>query len=181
MTQNKSSGFTLIELVVVIVILGILAVTAAPRFMNLAPNANEAALKGLYSSIKSAAELTYSKSLIDGTENEASSTISLGNGDVKTAYGYPTGQTGGMLAALDLGVVNSYGEKAKNSESDWVYQGFNLGNSRVGFEISLGHYIGDGPGAPNPKNTGCFVAYYPAIETEPYLLSITTTNCASND
>ena len=33
--QMRESGFTLIELIVVIVILGILAVTAAPKFMNL--------------------------------------------------------------------------------------------------------------------------------------------------
>ena len=33
--MNRQQGFTLIELIVVIVILGILAVTAAPKFMNL--------------------------------------------------------------------------------------------------------------------------------------------------
>ncbi|MDW3189737.1 type II secretion system protein, partial [Vibrio sp. Vb0932] len=43
--MKKQTGFTLIELVVVIVILGILAVTAAPRFLNLQNDAREARLE----------------------------------------------------------------------------------------------------------------------------------------
>jgi MSHA pilin protein MshA len=45
--MKRQGGFTLIELVVVIVILGILAVTAAPRFLNLQNDAREAAIQGL--------------------------------------------------------------------------------------------------------------------------------------
>lgn len=45
--MKRQGGFTLIELVVVIVILGILAVTAAPRFLNLQDDARESALQGL--------------------------------------------------------------------------------------------------------------------------------------
>ena len=44
--MKRSAGFTLIELVIVIIILGILAVTAAPKFLNLQGDAREAPLKG---------------------------------------------------------------------------------------------------------------------------------------
>ena len=52
--MNGQAGFTLIELIVVIVILGILAVTAAPKFMNLTSDANASVVKGLSGSVKSA-------------------------------------------------------------------------------------------------------------------------------
>ena len=51
--MKKQGGFTLIELVVVIVILGILAVTAAPRFLNLQDDAKERqTLEGLAGAIQ---------------------------------------------------------------------------------------------------------------------------------
>ncbi len=59
--MKRQGGFTLIELVVVIVILGILAVTAAPRFLNLQDDAREASLQGLKGAIDGAAGLSMVK------------------------------------------------------------------------------------------------------------------------
>lgn len=50
--MKHQAGFTLIELVVVIVILGILAIAAAPKFLNMQGDARESALKGLEAAIK---------------------------------------------------------------------------------------------------------------------------------
>ena len=57
--RNKQSGFTLIELVVVIVILGILAAVAIPRFINLSDEAELAAVQGMAGGLSSAMAINY--------------------------------------------------------------------------------------------------------------------------
>ncbi|UAL45248.1 prepilin-type N-terminal cleavage/methylation domain-containing protein [Shewanella inventionis] len=64
--QKQQRGFTLIELVVVIIILGILAVVAAPKFINLKSDAVIANLNGLQGALKSANTLVYSKAVLAG-------------------------------------------------------------------------------------------------------------------
>lgn len=57
--MQKQQGFTLIELVVVIVILGILAVAVAPKFIDLSDEAETAALDGVVGAINSASAINY--------------------------------------------------------------------------------------------------------------------------
>ena len=59
MFASKSRGFTLIELVVVITILGILAAFAVPRFVGLRSEADLASMKGTYAAASSAARLNF--------------------------------------------------------------------------------------------------------------------------
>ena len=57
--MKKQSGFTLIELVVVIVILGILAAVAIPKFIDLRGNAETAAIEGVAGGLESANAINY--------------------------------------------------------------------------------------------------------------------------
>ncbi len=65
--MSKKGGFTLIELVLVIVILGILAVVAIPRFIDLRSEAREAACEGAMAAGRAGAQLWHAKYLIDST------------------------------------------------------------------------------------------------------------------
>ncbi|WP_068715841.1 type II secretion system protein [Vibrio tritonius] len=97
--MKKQGGFTLIELVVVIVILGILAVTAAPKFLNLQDDAKKSALQGLKGAMDGAAGIVYGKAAVEGKDSVTTSTP-LNNSNITVIYGYPTATSAGIGASV---------------------------------------------------------------------------------
>ncbi|WGK81704.1 type II secretion system protein [Vibrio aestuarianus] len=99
--MKRQGGFTLIELVVVIVILGILAVTAAPRFLNLQDDARSASLQGLKGAMQGAAGIIYGKAAIEGQETGLSGAISVAGSTLQLNYGYPEATSSALNLVVD--------------------------------------------------------------------------------
>ena len=91
MKSNKQAGFTLIELVVVITILGILAAFAVPRFASLEGQARVAATQALAGSVRSGASLAHALWLAQGDPGGTS--ITMEGQPITMTFGYPDATT----------------------------------------------------------------------------------------
>jgi MSHA pilin protein MshA len=99
--KMQQKGFTLVELIVVIVILGILAATALPRFINVTGDARVAAVQGFAGGVRSAVGLVQARYFATGSSASVSVTMADGTTvAVAAGTGIPTGAQGGIGDAI---------------------------------------------------------------------------------
>lgn len=153
--MKKQGGFTLIELVVVIVILGILAVTAAPRFLNLQGDAREASLQGLKGAIDGAAGIVYGRSAIVGKETASNETVD----NIAVVYGYPAATPEGIGAAV-VGLISDWSQVSPAIGTNNIKYTFK-GQTTTGWTV----------------NAGCYVNYQEATSTAAPTTTIVATSC----
>ncbi|WP_137224771.1 prepilin-type N-terminal cleavage/methylation domain-containing protein [Shewanella sp. MEBiC00475] len=96
----KQQGFSLIELVIVIVILGLLAATAIPRFLNVTEDAQDASVDGVAGGLATAVSFVRAQWEVDGRRNDSvlldGTSVSL-----DTRFGFPTGTTNTSVTAMN--------------------------------------------------------------------------------
>ena len=151
MNMSRNRGFTLIELVVVITILGILAAFAVPKFIALDGQARVATVQGLAGSVRSAAALARGLSMATG----ASASVSMEGTTVNLVNGYPDSSATGISASLNL------------SPGDFTFA--------AGPTPSTGPATWTKVGATTPAT--CVVSYTPAPVNGAAVISVNTVGC----
>ncbi|QSX39170.1 type II secretion system protein [Shewanella sedimentimangrovi] len=169
--MQKQQGFTLIELVVVIIILGILAVTAAPKFINLQGDARKATVEGVKAALQGANSLIYSKAALAGQEKATGASVSIGNSlSVTTDYGY-------LDSATDSATVKTNLDKAM----EMTFEAITGTDTAVANQDYGVIYVSDSSFIIVPKgkkgSDACRLNYTPATSTTLPQYVLTVTDC----
>lgn len=167
--QRKQQGFTLIELIIVIVILGILAATASPKFLNLQSDAKVSTVQGLSASLKSAANIVYSKALVQGVASSANASTT--NPAVNVVYGYPDAGRANIQAILEI-TSRATGNAAADNGEDWEIAVVGA----VARIFPAGDY--DGSNNQFGNDQACYVEYTEATDANtPATVNVFTDEC----
>jgi MSHA pilin protein MshA len=160
--MKKQTGFTLVELIIVIVILGILAVTAAPKFLDLQGDANASTIQGVAGAADSASSIVYGKSVIAGEQKLTAQNIQADTGEtINTEYGYPEASANGIVLAMDVSVDSTGSNGADFNFSTSTASGI----AGVTDGTPVAYFYANGtpnPAAPSGATEFCAVTYVEA-------------------
>jgi MSHA pilin protein MshA len=107
MKNYRTQGFTLIELIVVIVILGILAATALPKFVDLSSDARTGVMRGVEASMRGANTMVYGKAAASNQLAGAGAVSATATISVTTSNGYAADSTE-LRKVLDLNPASDF-------------------------------------------------------------------------
>ena len=134
--MKKQAGFTLIELIMVIVILGVLSAFALPRFADLGGNARGASINGLAASLRAASNIAHAQSLANGAAQNAA--VALEGVNITMIGFYPTADAAGISAAAQVAAADytaTAGGAAVNSVITYSLAG-GTGTCQVTYEAA---------------------------------------------
>jgi MSHA pilin protein MshA len=154
--NRQEKGFTLIELIIVIVILGILAVTAAPRFIDLGTDAKLAKLESIKGVIVSTTKLVNYKAVIENkTDCSTDPTIAIGTDNITLRCGYPCPHYSGIGLAVDTGDGATWSSGNCSGQLGWIE--LTLDNATDSSNCKIRYNASRGGSFPQITltNTGC--------------------------